>query len=394
MGFAGVSGPDEGAAGPARRCRTCEALPGLRGAAGRRGRCQACGALPGGVGAAGRRGRCRTAWALPGLRGAAGRRGRCQACGALPDGVGVARPAGRCRTSGLRTRGRALPQRRRLRRFELIVQKKAQYMKEAAVHLVQRLLSLRKTRNPGRRKHRVEDFRRRVSVVRRSASSDLVQGLPQTLVPPFPLHQVFGPFRSSSPSDLVQRLPQNLVLSFPLHQVFGLFRSFNPSDLVQRLPQNLIPPFPLHQVFGPFRSTNPLGLVQRLPQNLVLSFPLHQVFGPFRSFNPLDLVQRFLQNLVLSFLLHHVPSPRWPAAFTDVVLHSPQSLIPSSRGTTSSPPDGIGKGSADEFAIRLHFLPLLFCIDRKSSGAIAPLLFLHNPIKFYYFTFPLLFGVV
>ena len=27
VGFAGVSGPDEGAAGPARRCRTCEALP-------------------------------------------------------------------------------------------------------------------------------------------------------------------------------------------------------------------------------------------------------------------------------------------------------------------------------------------------------------------------------
>lgn len=27
VGSAGVSGPDEGAAGPARRCRTCEALP-------------------------------------------------------------------------------------------------------------------------------------------------------------------------------------------------------------------------------------------------------------------------------------------------------------------------------------------------------------------------------
>ncbi len=353
-------------------------------------------------------------------------------------------------------------------------------MEEAAVHLVQRLLSLRETRVPGRRNHHVEDLRHRIPAERSSAASDVVPHSPQTLVlsststtslgskapaayrtwcltprkplffrpqaprlsgqrrrrrtgrgaslptnpysfvrkhhvprsgwadagtdvvlhspqslvPSFPLHQVFGLFRSFNPSDLVQRLPQNLISPFPLHQVFGLFRSFNPSDLVQRLPQNLIPPFPLHQVFGPFRSTNPLGLVQRLPQNLVLSFPLHQVFGPFRSFNPLDLVQRFLQNLVLSFLLHHVPSPRWPAAFTDVVLHSPQSLIPSSRGTTSSPPDGIGKGSADEFAIRLHFLPLLFCIDRKSSGAIAPLLFLHNPIKFYYFTFPLLFGAV
>ena len=78
-------------------------------------------------------------------------------------------------------------------------------------------------------------------------------------------------------TDVVLHSPQSLVPSFPLHQVFGLFRSFNPSDLVQRLPQNLISPFPLHQVFGPFRSSNPLSLVQRLPQNLVLSFPLHQV---------------------------------------------------------------------------------------------------------------------
>ena len=120
---------------------------------------------------------------------------------------------------------------------------------------------------------------------------------------------------------------------------------------------------------------------------------------------------------------HHVPRSGWVDAGMDVVLHSPQSLVSSSGSTTStgpdgpmpawtwctnprnplffrflctkSPaPDGIGKGSADEFAIRLHFLPLLFCIDRKRSGAIAPLLFLHNPIKFYYFTFPLLFGAV
>ena len=95
-------------------------------------------------------------------------------------------------------------------------------MEEAAVHLVQRLLSLRETRVPGRRKHRVEDFRRRVSVVRRSAASDLVQGLPQNLVSSFPLHQIFGHFRSSNPLDLVQRLPQSLDLSFPLHQVFGV----------------------------------------------------------------------------------------------------------------------------------------------------------------------------
>ena len=33
-------------------------------------------------------------------------------------------------------------------------------------------------------------------------------------------------------TDVVLHSPQSLVPSFPLHQVFGLFRSFNPSDLV------------------------------------------------------------------------------------------------------------------------------------------------------------------
>ena len=116
-------------------------------------------------------------------------------------------------------------------------------------------------------------------MVRRSAASDLMQRLPQNLVPSFPLHQVFGLFRSFNPSDLVQRLPQNLALSFSLHQVFGLFRSTNPSDLVQRLPQNLVLSFLLHQVFGPFRSSNPSDLVHESPQNLIPPFPLHQVFG-------------------------------------------------------------------------------------------------------------------
>ena len=124
-------------------------------------------------------------------------------------------------------------------------------MEEAAVHLVQRLLSLRENKGFGSEACRAEDFRRRVSVVRRSAASDLVQRLPQTPVLPFPLHQVFVPFRSSNPSDLVQRLPQNLVPSFPLHQVFVPFRSSNPSDLVHESPQNLVLPFPLHQVPGP-----------------------------------------------------------------------------------------------------------------------------------------------
>ena len=214
----------------------------------------------------------------------------------------------------------------------------------------------------------MEDFRRRVSVVRRSAASDLVHESPQNLVSSFPLHQVFGPFRSSTPSDLVHESPQALVSSFPLHQVFGLFRISNPSDLVHESPRALVSSFPLHQVLGPFRSTNPLDLVQRLPQNLVPSFPLHQVFEfqfsvydvtwCFAPRNPLfrrpeaprpqvrmSLCRHgrgaSLPAIPYSFVRkHHVLRSGWADADMDVVLHPPQSLVSSSGSTTSTGPDG------------------------------------------------------
>ena len=185
----------------------------------------------------------------------------------------------------------------------------------------------------------MEDFRRRVSVVRRSAASDLVQGLPQNLVSSFPLHQVFGPFRSSNPSDLVHESPQNLVSSFPLHQIFGHFRSSNPLDLVQRLPQSLDLSFPLHQVFGVqfsvydvtwcFTPRNPLFLRPEAPRPQVrmgrcrhgrsASLPAipcffvwkHHVHRSGWADAGMDLVHESPQSLVLPFPLHQVPGPGW-----------------------------------------------------------------------------------
>ena len=57
----------------------------------------------------------------------------------------------------------------------------------------------------------------------------------------------------------------------------------------------------------------------------------------------MHLVQRLLslrKTRVPGRRKHHVPRSGWTDAGTDVVLHSPQSLIPSSRGTTSPGPDG------------------------------------------------------
>ena len=149
------------------------------------------------------------------------------------------------------------------------------------MHLVQRLLSLRETRVPGRSKHRVEEFQRRVSVVRRSAASDLVHESPQNLVSSFPLHQVFGPFRSSNPSDLVQRLPQNLVPSFPLHQVFGV-------------------QFSVYDVTWCFAPRNPLFLRPEAPRPQVrMGLCRHGRGAPYPAI-PYSFVEG-----------HHVPGPGW-----------------------------------------------------------------------------------
>ena len=76
---------------------------------------------------------------------------------------------------------------------------------------------------------------------------------PQSLVLPFPLHQVLGHFRRAVGGDLVHEPPQSLVLPFPLHQVLGHFRRAVGGDLVHKPPQSLNLPFPLHQVSGHFR---------------------------------------------------------------------------------------------------------------------------------------------
>ena len=266
-------------------------------------------------------------------------------------------------------------------------------MKEAAVHLVQRLLSLRKTRVPGRRNHHVEDLRHRIPAERSSAASDVVPHSPQTLVLSSTSTTSLGPkapaayrtwcltprkplfFRPQAPRLSGQRrrrrtgrgasLPTNPYSFVRKHHVSRVQWDFDVMDVVPHPPRK------------------PLFLRPEAPRPKVRMGRRTHRRGALSPTNPCSFVRK-----------HHIPRSGWADAGTDVVLHTPQTLVFSSGSTTSSPPDGIGKGSADEFAIRLHFLPLLFCIDRKSSGAIAPLLFLHNPIKFYYFTFPLLFGAV
>ena len=85
-----------------------------------------------------------------------------------------------------------------------------------------------------------------------AGGDDLVHEHPQSLDPPFPLHQVSGAFWRAAGEDLVHEHPQSLDFPFPLHQVSGAFWRAAGGDLVHELPQSLDSPFPLHQVTGAF----------------------------------------------------------------------------------------------------------------------------------------------
>ena len=148
------------------------------------------------------------------------------------------------------------------------------------MHLVQRLLSLRENKGFGSEACRAEDFRRRVSVVRRSAAS-----------------------------DLVHESPQNLVSSFPLHQVFGV-------------------QFSVYDVTWCFTPRNPLFLRPEAPRPQVRMGLCRHGRGAPSPAIPCSFVRK-----------HHVPRSGWVDAGMDVVLHSPQSLVSSSGSTTSPGPD-------------------------------------------------------
>ena len=154
-------------------------------------------------------------------------------------------------------------------------------MEEAAVHLVQRLLSLRETRVPGRRNHHVEDLRHRIPAERSSAASDVVPHSPQTLV-----------LSSTSTTSLGSKAP-------------AAYRTW---CLTPRKPLFLRPEAP--------RLSGPMGLRRH---GRGASLPA----------SPYSFVRK-----------HHVPRSGWADAGTDVVLHPPQTLVFSSGSTTSPGPDG------------------------------------------------------
>ena len=147
--------------------------------------------------------------------------------------------------------------------------------------MVQRLLSLRKTRVPGRRKHHVEDLRHRIPAERSSAASDVVPHSPQTLV-----------LSSTNTTSLGPKAP-------------AAYRTW---CLTPHKPLFLRPEAP--RLSGPRRRRR-TGRGASLPTN------------------PCSFVRK-----------HHVPRSGWADAGTDVVLHPPQTLVFSSGSTTSPGPDG------------------------------------------------------
>ena len=230
--------------------------------AGRRRLRRVGGALPGGWGVA------QAERASPDLRSPYEWRGRCRTCEALPGGWGVAGPARRCRAAW------ASP-------LNLQPQKKHDIWKKPPCTWYSGFFHCEKLRDSGRRKHRVEDFRRRVSVVRRSAASDLVPHSPQTLI-----------LSSTSTTSLGSKAP-------------AACRTW---CLTPRKPLFFRPQAP--RLSGPKRR-------RRTGR------------GASLSAIPCSFVRK-----------HHVSRVQWDFDVMDVVPHSPQALIPSSGSTTSPGPDG------------------------------------------------------
>ena len=103
-------------------------------------------------------------------------------------------------------------------------------MKEAAVHLVQRLLSLRENKESGPEEAPSGGFPASDSggaELRRFGRGASLPAIPCSFVS-------FAPslwsFSELQPFGLGTKTPAKPYFSVPLHQVFGPFRSFNPSD--------------------------------------------------------------------------------------------------------------------------------------------------------------------
>ena len=163
---------------------------------------------------------------------------------------------------------------------------------------------------------------------------------PQSLVLPFPLHQVSGHFRRGAGGDLVHEFSQAFVPPFPLHQVSGHFRRGTGGDLVHEFPQAFVPPFPLHQVSGHFRRGTGGDLVHEFPQALVPPFPLHQVSDSFRP--AAGHVGAWLPAKPYSTVGSRQHRRRFPGAGAlapeDVVLGNERIMDCGEWRTTSGPP--------------------------------------------------------
>ena len=183
-------------------------------------------------------------------------------------------------------------------------------MKEAAVHLVQRLLSLRENKGFGSGESpRLSGQRRR----RRTGRGASLPAIPYSFAHKHHVSRVKG---AGGVPDVVPHSPQTLIPSS------GSTTSLEPKApaayrtwcLTPRKPLFLRPEAP--RLSGPKRRrrtgrgaslpANPYSFVHKhhvprsgwadagtdvvlhSPQSLVPSFPLHQVFGLFRSFNPSD----------------------------------------------------------------------------------------------------------
>ncbi len=139
-------------------------------------------------------------------------------------------------------------------------------------------------------------------------------------------------------------------------------------DVVLHRPQNLVPSSGGTTSVGPdgppaagtwcFTARKPLFLRPEAPRLLVRMGLRRLGRGISPPANPCSFVRK-----------HHVCQSGWAAGCWDVVLHHPQTLVPSSGDTTSSGPDGPSAAGTWYFTTRK---PLFLRPEAPRLSALGP----------------------
>ena len=142
------------------------------------------------------------------------------------------------------------------------------------------------------------------------AGTDVVLHSPQNLISPFPLHQVFVPFRNSNPSDLVQRLPAKPYFSVSFAPSLCPFSELQPFGLGAKTPAKPYSFVSFAPSLWPFSELQPLELGAKTPAKPCSFVSFAPSLWPFSELQPLGLGAKTLAKTYFSVSFAPSPQPK------------------------------------------------------------------------------------